>query len=70
MDGNIVKEAFLEAADSLFDDFKDKAEIVKSIKEVQLSRNTTTRRCEGMAVDVEEQLRKDINLCECFFPPI
>ena len=66
IDGNIGKEAFLEAADSLFDDFKNKAEIVKAIKEVQLSRKTTTRRCEGMAVDVEEQLRKDIDLCECF----
>ena len=66
IDGNIVKEAFLEAADSLFDDLKNKAEIVKAIKEVQLSRNTTTRRCEGMALDVEEQLRKDIDFCECF----
>jgi len=34
------------------------------MKEVRLSRNTTTRRCEGMAVDVE-QLRKDIDVCEC-----
>lgn len=65
-DGDIVKEAFLEAADSLFDDFKNKTEIVKAIKDVQLSRNTTTRRCEGMAVDVEEQLRKDIDVCKCF----
>ncbi|CAM4606540.1 unnamed protein product [Leuciscus chuanchicus] len=37
-DGDMVKEAFLEAADSLFDDFKNKTEIVKAIKEVQLSR--------------------------------
>lgn len=65
-DGEIVKEAFLEAAHSLFEDFKNKAEIVKVIKDVQLSRNTTTRRCEEMAVDVEEQLRKDIDACECF----
>ena len=61
-----MKEAFLEAADSLFDDFKNKTEIVKAIKEVQLSLNTTTRQCEGMAVDVEEQLWKDIDACECF----
>lgn len=65
-DGNIVKEAFLEAADSLFDHFKNKTEIVDAIKGVQLSRNTATRRCEEMAVDVEEQLRKDIDACECF----
>jgi len=36
-DGSIVKEAFLEAADSLF--FKNEAEIVKS-KKVEVSRNT------------------------------
>lgn len=65
-DGPIVKEALLEAADSVLNDFKNKAEIMKAIKEVQLSRNTITRRCEGMAVDVEEQLRKDIDACECF----
>ena len=54
-----MKKAFLEAADSLFGD-------MNAIKEVQLSRNTTTRRCEAMAVDVEEELRKDIDVCECF----
>ena len=58
-----MKEAFLDAADSLFDDFKNKTEIMKAIKEVQLSHNTTTRRCE---VDVEEQLRKDIDVWKCF----
>jgi len=38
-DGNIVKEAFLEAADSLFEHFKNRTQIVKAIK-VELSRNT------------------------------
>ena len=33
--------------------------MMKAIKEVQLSCNTSTMWCEGMAVDVEEQLRKD-----------
>ena len=61
-----MKEAFLEAADSRFDDLKNKTETVKAIKEVQFSRSTATRRCEGMAVDVEEQLKKDIYACECF----
>ena len=58
-----MKEAFLDAVDSLFDNFKNKTEIMKAIKEVQLSHNTTTRRCE---VDVEEQLRKDIDVWKCF----
>lgn len=65
-DGEAWKEGFLEAADSLFDGFKNKTEIMKAIKDVQMSRNTTTKRCEVMAVDVEEQLRKDIDACECF----
>ena len=39
-DGNIVKEAFLKAADSLFEHFKNRAQIMKAIKEVELPRNT------------------------------
>ncbi len=65
-DGEVVKEAFIEAADALFGEFKNKTEIVSTIKDMQLSRNTVTRRCEGMAEDVETQLKKDIDACECF----
>lgn len=65
-DGEIVKEAFIEAADALFADFKNRKEIVSAIQDVQLSRNSVTRRCEGMAEDVEQQLRNDIDTCECF----
>lgn len=64
-DGEVVKEAFIEAADVLFGNFKNKTEIVSTIKDMQLSRNSVTRRCEGMAEDVETQL-KDIDACECF----
>jgi len=39
-DGNIVNEAFLKAADSLFNTSLSRAQIVKSIKKVELSRNT------------------------------
>ena len=65
-DGEAWKEGFVEAAESLFDGFKNKTEIMKAVNDVQMSRNTTTRRCEVMAVNVEEQLRKDIDTCECF----
>ena len=41
-DGNIVKEAFLTAADSLFEHFKNRAQIMKAIKEVELSRYSVT----------------------------
>ena len=62
----MVKEAFIEAADSLFRDFKNKPEILGSIKALQLSRNTVTRRSEAIAEDLTRQLWKDIADCECF----
>lgn len=65
-EGEIMKEAFVEAAESLFGDFKNKAEIMSSIKALQLSRHTVTRRCEAMAEDVTQQMWKDIGDCECF----
>lgn len=35
-DGELVKEAFLGAADSIFNDFKNKTEITAAIKNIQL----------------------------------
>lgn len=49
-----------------FGDFKNKSDIMAAIKHVQLSRETVTRWCEGIAEDVKEQLRKDIEQCEWF----
>lgn len=57
-DGELVKEALIETADALFGEFKNKTEIVAAIEDMQLSLNTVTRRCEGMAEDVEAQLRR------------
>lgn len=54
-----MKEAFIEAAEAPFCNFKNKSEIVASIKDVQLSQNTVTWQCERMAVDVEKQLKKN-----------
>lgn len=65
-DREMVKEAFVEAANSLFRDFKNKAEILSSIKALQPSRNRVTWRCEAMAEDVTQQMWKDIGDCECF----
>ncbi|KAK7896044.1 hypothetical protein WMY93_021369 [Mugilogobius chulae] len=65
-DSEVVKEAFLEAADTLFNDFRNKTELMKVIKDVQLSRRTTTKRCEFMAADIKEQLRRDIDKWEAF----
>ncbi|KAI9999434.1 hypothetical protein NQD34_018211 [Periophthalmus magnuspinnatus] len=62
----MIKEAFVEAANTLFRDFKNKPEILSSIKAIQLSKNTVTRRSEAMAEDLTQQLWKDIAACECF----
>ena len=57
-DREMIKEAFVEAADSLFQDFKNKLEILSLIKALKLS--TVTLRCEVMAEDLTQQLRRDI----------
>lgn len=65
-DGNLIKECFLTAADTLFSDFKNKTEIIDSIKDLQLSRMTVTRRIEDLSADVTNQLQQDISKCVAF----
>ena len=65
-DGEMVNKAFIEAADSLFGNFKNKDEIMSEIKDLQLSRSTVTRRFEGMEENLAAQLERDIDRCECF----
>jgi hypothetical protein len=36
--GGVIKEAFIEAADLLFGDFKNKTEIMAAINDIQLHR--------------------------------
>ena len=43
-DSAILKNAFLEAAGSLFCDYKNKSEIVSAINDLQLSHNTDAKR--------------------------
>ena len=62
---DILKKAFLEATNSLLENFNNKTDR-ESQKEVQLSRNASTKQCEGIATYVEEQLRKDFETWECF----
>ncbi|XP_045465147.1 general transcription factor II-I repeat domain-containing protein 2A-like isoform X1 [Harmonia axyridis] len=59
-DGSVVKEAFIEAGETLFAEFKNKTEIISAIKELQLSRATVTRRVEVMSQDMADQLKHDI----------
>ncbi|XP_075210345.1 general transcription factor II-I repeat domain-containing protein 2-like [Lycorma delicatula] len=59
-------EIFLEVSDLLFNDFKNKNEIVAAVQDLQLSRNTVMQRIERMSGNVKEQLYDDINSCSCF----
>ena len=60
LSAKMIKEAFVEAADSLFRDFRNKPEILSSIKALQLSRSTVTQHCDVMAEDLTQQLERDI----------
>ncbi|GLV34043.1 hypothetical protein CBL_05063 [Carabus blaptoides fortunei] len=65
-DGNLIKESFLTAADSLFSDFKNKKDIIDQIKDLQLSRSTVTRRIEKLSEDIICQWKEDGNICVAF----
>lgn len=60
VEGEIIKEAMLLTAETLFDDYKNKNEIITAINAIQLSARTVTRRIEMMATDIESQLNNDI----------
>ncbi|GFQ89557.1 uncharacterized protein TNCT_397701 [Trichonephila clavata] len=56
----------LEAADSLFEEFKNKKEIVSAINTLQLSARTVTRRIEVIAENLEAELANDMENCIFF----
>ena len=46
--------------------FKNKPDLLSTIKALQLSRSTVTQRCEVMAKDLTQQLQRVIADCKCF----
>lgn len=60
VEGEFIKEAMLLSAETLFDDYKNKNEIITAINAVQLSARTVTRRIEIIATDIKSQLNNDI----------
>jgi ACT domain-containing protein len=58
------------AGESLFSEFKNKAQIYNAIKEVQLSRSTVTKRVECKSGDIEQQLRQDVEIRDVFSPQL
>ncbi|KAG8224218.1 hypothetical protein J437_LFUL002674 [Ladona fulva] len=65
-DGELLKEAFLACAESLFGGFPNKPEIISAIQELQLSDSTVLRRIEAIADDMQSQLKRDVETCEWF----
>ncbi|GFX99419.1 uncharacterized protein TNCV_3023501 [Trichonephila clavipes] len=61
-----MKEAMLVAADSLFDDFKNKTEILEAINMLQLSARAAARKIELIASNLEAKLANDVETCEFF----
>ncbi|XP_072392175.1 uncharacterized protein [Diabrotica undecimpunctata] len=61
--GAAVKEAFIEATNLLFEDFKNKTDVMSAIKEVQLSHPTVTRHIEIMGKELESQVKSDNMKC-------
>ena len=53
-DGVFVKEAFLNCAEVLFDDFPNKCTIISRIKDMPISSRTVQRRITVMATDITE----------------
>ncbi|GFV81668.1 uncharacterized protein TNCV_1703251 [Trichonephila clavipes] len=56
----------LVAADSLFDDFKNKTEILGAINMLQLSARTATKRIDLIASILEAKLANDVETCVLF----
>ncbi|XP_061450843.1 general transcription factor II-I repeat domain-containing protein 2-like isoform X2 [Rhineura floridana] len=66
VDGDLLKEIFLTAGDSMFEGFPNKKEILAAIQKLQLSGNTITRRIESISRDLEHQLQSDLQTCLWF----
>uniref|UniRef100_A0A8C1R9U2 HAT C-terminal dimerisation domain-containing protein n=1 Tax=Cyprinus carpio TaxID=7962 RepID=A0A8C1R9U2_CYPCA len=64
--GELYKEAMVVAADALFKDLKNKEDITNAIKSVPLGPATVARRVELLSEDVNQQVLKDLSLCECY----
>ena len=54
----MLKEAFMEGGEALFANFNNKSVIMSAIKDMQLSRQSVTRRVECMGIDLVQQLKK------------
>lgn len=62
----LSKKLFLKGDDALLENFKNKPEILSAINDLQLSRQTVTRRIEFMGKNVFQLLIQGRNECVYF----
>ena len=64
--GDCIKEACLECALFLFDNFSEKKKIIQRIKDLSLSRKTVKDRILNLESDTIKQLTRDLSSCKFF----
>jgi len=65
-DGDYIKEAWLECASFLFDNFSEKEKIIPRMKDLSLSRNTVKDQILKMESDTTKQLTQDLSSSKYF----
>ncbi|XP_069185921.1 EPM2A-interacting protein 1-like, partial [Procambarus clarkii] len=65
-DGEYIKEAWLECAPFLFDNFSEKKKIIQRNKDLPVSRKTVKDRILKLERNTAEQLTKDLSSCKFF----
>ena len=60
MDGDLLKKCFPSATELIFRDFKNKIDIITTMKELQLSRRAIAKRVELLGENINNKLMLDI----------
>ncbi|KAI8788966.1 SCAN domain-containing protein 3 [Biomphalaria glabrata] len=64
--GDYIKEEIIECASYLFEEFQNKDKVIQRIKDLPISRNTVKARVIKLHVNIQEQVKKDINACQAY----
>ena len=65
-DGELMKEAMTITTNTFFKDFRNKDDIAAALSSVPLDPATVTRRVEALSQDIDQQVLRDLSLCEYF----
>ena len=65
-DGEVVKEAMLLIANTVFKDEKNGSDLISTLSDVQLGASTMARRVSAMSSNLVDQLEQDLAKCKWF----